>query len=40
MNKLIEKEKVHNGEILTCIELNNGIVASGGRDSLIKLWKN
>ena len=40
MNKIIEKEKIHEGRILTCVELNDGIVASGGDDKLIKLWKN
>ena len=40
MNKIIEKEKIHEGRILTCVELNNGIVASGGDDTLIKLWSN
>ena len=40
MNKIIEKEKIHEGDIYSCIELNNGIVASGGIDNLIKLWKN
>ena len=40
MNKIIEKEKIHEGVIYSCIELNNGIVASGGNDKLIKLWKN
>ena len=40
MKKIIEKEKIHEGNILSCIELNDGIVASGGEDKLIKLWKN
>ena len=40
MNKIIEKEKIHEGRILTCVELNDRIVASGGDDKLIKLWKN
>ena len=37
LNKIIEKENAHQDDIYTCIELNNGIVASGGRDKLIKL---
>jgi len=40
MNIIIEKEKIHEGEIYTCIELNDGTIASGGDDYLIKLWKN
>ena len=40
MNKIIEKEKIHEGDIYSCVELNDGIVASGGSDNLIKLWKN
>ena len=40
MKKIIEKEKIHEGRILTCYELNDGTVASGGDDNLIKLWKN
>ena len=40
MNKIIEKEKIHEGNIYTCIELNDGIIASGGVDKLIKLWRN
>ena len=40
MNKIIEKDKVHKGDIYTCIELNDGIIASGGEDKLIKLWGN
>ena len=41
MNKIIEKEKIHNGDIYTCIELNDGTIASGGSsDYLIKLWRN
>ena len=39
MNKIIEKEKIHEGNIYSCIELNDGTVASGGfNDYLIKLW--
>ena len=40
MNKIIEKEKIHEGNIYTCIELNDGTIASGGDDKLIKLWRN
>ena len=40
MNKIIEKEKIHEGNIYTCIELNDGTIASGGDDNLIKLWRN
>ena len=41
MNKIIEKEKVHTNDILTCIEFNNGkIVASGSKDNSIKLWSD
>ena len=40
MNKIIEKEKAHESYIFTCIELNDGIVASGSDDNLIKLWNN
>ena len=40
MKKIIEKEKIHEGSIYSCIELNDGIVASGGNDKLIKLWRN
>ena len=41
MNKIIEKEKIHNGDIYTCIEFNGGkIVATGASDNLIKLWSD
>ena len=40
MKKIIEKEKIHESDIYSCIELNDGIVASGGGDKLIKLWRN
>ena len=39
MIKIVEKEKIHEGDIYTCIELDDGTVASGG-DKLIKLWRN
>ena len=39
--KIVEIEKIHNGDINTCVELNDGTVASGGHgDYLIKLWRN
>ena len=37
---IVEKEKSHENEIYTCFELNDGTVASGGSDNLIKLWRN
>ncbi len=41
MKKIIEKEKIHEGHIMTCIELNDGTIATGGcSDYLIKLWRN
>ena len=36
MKKIVEKEKIHNGNINTCCELDDGTVASGGEDKLIK----
>ena len=39
LNKISEKEKSHYNAIYSCIGLNNGIVASGGLDCLINLWK-
>ena len=40
MKKIVEKEKIHGGDIYDCIELNDGTVASGSSDNLIKLWRN
>ena len=40
MKKIIEKEKVHEKDIYTCYELNDGTVGSGSDDKLIKLWRN
>ena len=40
MKKVIEKEKIHEDNIYTCIELNDGTVVSGSYDTLIKLWRN
>ena len=37
-NKVVEKEKAHNSNIYSCVELNDGIIASGGAENLIKLW--
>ena len=37
--KIIEKGKAHNKYIYSCIELNDGTIASGGDNSLIKLWE-
>ena len=33
-------EKAHEKNIYSCVELENGIIASGGNDNLIKLWKS
>ena len=38
LKKIVEKEKAHNNNIFSCVELNDGIIASGGYDNLIKLW--
>ena len=40
MKKIVEKEKIHEGNIYTCYELNDGTVVSAGSDKLIKLWNN
>ena len=40
MKKIVEKEKAHKYEIRTCFELDDGTIASGGNDNLIKLWRN
>ena len=40
LTKIIEREKAHESEIYTCIELNDGIIVSGLKDKLIKLWSN
>ena len=41
MIKIVEKEKIHEERILSCFEFDNGkIVATGGDDTLIKLWSN
>ena len=40
LKKVYEKESAHYGHILTLVELKNGTIASGGKDGIIKLWKN
>ena len=40
LEKIVEKKNAHDTWIWSCVELNNGIIASGGRDNLIKLWSN
>jgi WD40 repeat protein len=35
-----EKEKAHEKNIYSCVELNDGNIASGGFDHLIKLWED
>ena len=41
MVKIIEKEKIHESYIFTCIEFDRGkIVATGSADNLIKLWSD
>jgi len=40
MEIIVKKEKIHDGNIYTCIELNDGTIVSGGDDTLIKLWRN
>ena len=38
--KIAEKEKAHDNLIYSCVELNDGTIASGGEDKLIKLWED
>ena len=38
LKKVFEKEKAHDSYIYSCIEIENGIIASGSRDCLIKIW--
>ena len=38
LKKVVEKEKAHDNYIYSCVELNDGTIASGGNDNLIKLW--
>ena len=41
LKKIIEKEKAHDNYIYSCVELNDGTIASGGYgDGSIKLWKD
>ena len=42
LNKIFEKEKAHNSFINSCVELNDGTIASGGCGDgfSIKLWKD
>ena len=39
LKKIIEKEKAHYSDIYSCVELNNGTIASGDFN-LIKLWSD
>ena len=38
--KAVEKEKAHENSIYSFVELKDGIIASGGKDYLIKLWSD
>ena len=38
--KIVEKINAHNNTIYSCIEMIDGIIASGGDDCSIKLWSN
>ena len=40
LKKVVEKEKAHHKNIFSCVELNDGKIASGGEDCLIKLWED
>ena len=40
LKKVVEKEKAHDNNIYSCVELNDGKIASGGKDCLIKLWED
>ena len=40
INKIVEKEKIHEGNIFTCYETNDGIVTCGIGDKSITLWSN
>ena len=40
LKKVVEKEKAHDSYIYSCVELDDGIIASGGSDKLIKLWED
>ena len=42
LNKICEKEKAHDSYIYSCVELNDGTIASGGKGDgySIKLWQD
>ncbi len=41
LKKIFEKEKAHNNYIYSCVQLNDGTIASGGYgEGSIKLWKD
>ena len=40
LKKMFEKEKAHDDNIYSCVELNDGTIASGGGYGLIKLWED
>ena len=40
LKKIVEKEKAHDNNIYSCVELNDGTIASGGFDNFIKLWED
>ena len=42
LKKMFEKEKAHDDNIYSCVELNDGTIASGGEGDgySIKLWKD
>ena len=40
VQKIIENYEAHEYSIYSCVEINDENVASGGEDTLIKLWKN
>ena len=42
LNKIFEKKTAHDDYIYSCIELNDGTIASGGLgdEYSIKLWKD
>ena len=42
LKKIFKKEKAHDSSILSCVELNDGTIASGGEGDgySIKLWQD
>ena len=42
LRKIFEKEKAHDSWIFSCVELNDGTIASGGLgdEYSIKLWQD